>query len=224
MTGLEKIKARIISDAENDASVIIANAEKECKRIEDENEEKIRVLRSKMNESAMREGEAIITRAKSSAEVEKRNLYLARKSELVDKVFENAYKDILSQTEEKYLTMLENMLVSVLVGCVKSEQESLEMYGEDTTSETYEVIFNKNDREKYGQKVISDVKASALDRIPERMISRLRLSSDIAAIDGGLILRCGDIETNCATEMIFASIRDELEGTVNKILFEERKK
>ena len=42
---------------------------------------------------------------------------------------------------------------------------------------------------------------------------------DAAAIDGGLILRYGDIESNCSLELLFAGLRRELEGEVSHALF-----
>ena len=40
-----------------------------------------------------------------------------------------------------------------------------------------------------------------------------------AAIDGGLLLRFGAVEINCALSVVIAEVRRELEDTVAVILF-----
>jgi hypothetical protein len=48
----------------------------------------------------------------------------------------------------------------------------------------------------------------------------VRLAEDTAAIDGGLILRCGDISCNCSLTALFAQVRASLEGKVSALLFD----
>ena len=46
--------------------------------------------------------------------------------------------------------------------------------------------------------------------------------ADTAEIDGGLILRCGPVETNCSLSMLLSENRRETEAKVSRILFAER--
>ena len=51
--------------------------------------------------------------------------------------------------------------------------------------------------------------------IPERV----KLSADTVNIDGGLVLRRGNVEINNSIEAIFSHLRPKLEAEVAKILF-----
>ena len=58
-----------------------------------------------------------------------------------------------------------------------------------------------------------------LDLSCEEIDGLVRLASDIAPIDGGIILRCGPVETNCSLAMLMAENRRETEAKVSRILF-----
>ena len=45
------------------------------------------------------------------------------------------------------------------------------------------------------------------------------MAAETAPIDGGLVLRCGPVETNCALSMLMAENRRETEARVSRILF-----
>ena len=49
------------------------------------------------------------------------------------------------------------------------------------------------------------------------------MSENTANIDGGLILRYGDIESNCSLALMLKGIRESLEGQVGSILFSRAK-
>ena len=55
---------------------------------------------------------------------------------------------------------------------------------------------------------------------PERL-NELVLADYVANIDGGVIIRYGDMEINCSLDMIFSRLRESLESEVNKILFNQ---
>ena len=56
-------------------------------------------------------------------------------------------------------------------------------------------------------------------RFPAEAMRKLCLAKETAPIDGGLILRAGAVETNCALSMLMAENRRATEGRVNRILF-----
>ena len=53
------------------------------------------------------------------------------------------------------------------------------------------------------------------------IMEKLRLSNEIANIDGGLILRYGSVETNCSISALLAGMRRELEPKISAILFDQ---
>ena len=222
MTGLEKITDRIRNDAKKDAEAILAEATAECEKIKAAYAVKIREMKEKLNEDAAKEAESVVVRAKSSAEMAKRNLLLSKRSDMIDAVIEAAHRDVLEQSEEKYDKLLKAMLRTMIRNRIKAEKESIEQYGEDISAEKYEVIFNKEDREKFGAGVVAFVANELVGQMPASMTGKLCLSADCADIDGGMILRCGDIETNCEISMIVEQYRDEFAALANDILFTEK--
>ena len=58
-------------------------------------------------------------------------------------------------------------------------------------------------------------------KFPPEALAKLALAPEGAGvgIDGGLILRCGAVETNCTLSMLLAQNRRETEARVNQILF-----
>ena len=61
-------------------------------------------------------------------------------------------------------------------------------------------------------------------KVDSAKLEKLTLSSKTAAIDGGVILRSGDVETNCSLALIFSELRERLESEVGRVLFEEKTK
>ena len=52
------------------------------------------------------------------------------------------------------------------------------------------------------------------------MTGKLVLSNDTADIEGGLLLRYGDVEINCSISMLIDSIRSSVEAKVYRALFD----
>ena len=94
------------------------------------------------------------------------------------------------------------------------------LYGEDIAPDTYEVILNRNDRDAYGRQLLDGLNRSLVGKVKLSRLERVVLSHEIARIKGGLILRCGAVETNCSYEMLFAEVRRQTEARVSRMLFE----
>lgn len=219
MTGLEKMTAKIIADAEAQAREILQKADAECESI------KARYLADaerecdRLGEQAERECEALITRARSSAAMAKRDVYLMSKSRLIDEVFAAGEKEIRNLPAEKYLELLISMLKGAIKRQMESEKESLELYGEDSSPEYYEVLLNHRDREQFGKALIDGLHRSVVGKMKLSDLEKIKLSNDTANINGGLILRCGAVEANCSLSMLFAEARRTTEAKVNDALF-----
>ena len=219
MTGLEKVTGKILADAEADAKEILDKAEAECAairaRYEAETEAELEALR----EQSDRECQALIVRARSSAAMAKRNAVLEARAKLLDGAYAHAEKQIKGMNGEQYLEMLQKMLRSALKRQLEGEEESMRLYGENISPDAYEVILNGRDRETYGEKLMTAFRGGYGARLPATAMAKLRLSSEVAPIDGGLILRCGPVETNCSLAMLMAENRRETEARVSRILF-----
>ena len=219
MTGLEKVTGKIIADAEADARVIPERAEAECEAIKAKYAVATEAEVEKLTDECDRECQALIIRARSSAAMAKRNAVLEARAKLIDDAYAAAEKQIRSMSGEQYLDLLQKMLRSALKSQLDGEEESMRLYGEDISPAVYEVVLNTRDRETYGEKLLEAYRAGYGARLSPVVLQRLRLAPDTAPIDGGLVLRCGSVETNCSLSMLMAANRRETEARVSRILF-----
>lgn len=222
MTGLEKILDRISSDAAEDARRILTETELECRRIAEEYAAKGIATRDSVIEKAEKEGELLIARARSTVEMDRRNLLLAARANVIDRAFDRAKAAIKDTDFGKYRELLTALLVCAMIDVANAEKESLALGDEVVEYETAEVLFNAADREAFGLSVVNEARRTLERRLGAERARRLCLSEDSAAIEGGLILRCGSIETNCSLAMLIAEIRRETESKVAAILFPEK--
>lgn len=221
MTGVEKITDRIAADAAKEAQATLGAAEVECRKLAEEYGNRTIGERDRVAERAQAEGQRMIERAKSTADMNHRAVLLAAKSALIDEVYEKARVKILDTDFGKYRELLTALLVSALLELAKSEETSAALGDETEPYDRIEVLFNHDDREKYGAAVVAEVRRRNERRIGTARLEKLCLSEDTAAIDGGLVIRYGNIETNCSLSVLLAEMRRETEGKVASILFPE---
>ncbi|MBQ7384026.1 MAG: V-type ATP synthase subunit E [Clostridia bacterium] len=224
MTGLSKITDKILAEANNDAAKTRAAADAECRRIADEYKRKAEKIRRDIEERTEAEASAIVSRAKSSAAMEQRNAALSAQSALIDKAFENAKKEILYLPDDKYLDFLTSMLVTVLMRQSEDERISREVYGEEDapTAECYEIILNERDLAKHGKALMENLRRRLVGKSNSDVIAKTKLSRETAKIDGGLILKYGNIEINSSISMLFEQSRPAMEARVSHILFDKQ--
>lgn len=222
MTGLDKITAKIISDAEARAAEILAAADAECEKIRARYTDAAENDSRRLYEQAERECEAMIDRARSSASVVKKDVLVKAKSEIIEEAYQTAYREIRGLSDGEYLDMLIGMLRSAMRRQLELERQNLELYGEEPAAQTCEVLLNYRDREKFGKSLISGLNHSVVGKMKLADIDRIKLSTDTVDISGGLILRAGDIETNCSFEMLFSQVRRATEQKVSQTLFDKR--
>lgn len=226
MNGLDKITDRILAEAQAEADRILAEAQAECERISAAYAARAERLRTELTDEAAREAREYILRAKSTAATNKRNLILRTQGELIDDVFASSLEQLYSMDAEKYAEILAGLLGAALMEQIEAEKYALRLSSEEETvvPDTYEVIMNQRDRDRLGSSVISATKKKLAAKAAPEKLQKLMLSAKTAAIDGGLILRCGDVETNCSLSLIFSELRASLEAEVGRVLFEEKTK
>lgn len=219
MTGLEKVTGKILADAEADAKEILDQAEAECAairaRFEASTESQLEALREQND----RECQALIIRARSSAAMAKRDALLNARAKLLDEAYAQAEKQFRNMNAEQYLELLQKLLRSALKRQLEGEEESMRLYGEDIAPASYEVVLSPRDRDGLGEKLLTAFQSGYGAKLPAAAVRKLVLARDTAPIDGGLILRCGLVETNCSLAMLMAENRRETEARVSRILF-----
>lgn len=219
MIGLEKITQKIIDDARARADEIIADAERECREIDAACELKKQQIERKIESDAVKEGESIKMRAKSGIAMNRRDSLLSLRANLIDQAFIEAQKHILSLDTDQYREMLCSLLAKVICERVQSENDSIRLYGEDISPERYEVLMNKKDRDTHGKAVIDGARRAIVGKIPSGTLDKMVLSTKTADIDGGFVIKCGDIELNCSVKTLVDGVRAELEVEVARVLF-----
>lgn len=222
MTGLSKITDKIIAEANKDSERVLAEADAECRRIAAECKQKAEKIKSEIDARAERDAAAIVTRARSTAAVEQRDLALSARSDLVDKAFESAKKELSYLPDDKYLEFLTSILASILTKQLEDEKISREVYGEEDapTVEAYEVLLSKRDLDKHGKTLLESLRRRLIGKCDNDLLSKVRVCPTPVNIDGGLILRCGNVEINGSLSMLFRQARPAMEARVSRILFE----
>ena len=140
MNGIENIEKRILDEANAKADSIIKEAEKKAQAITDQYEEKTRIDTTLINEKNVLLLQDIMLKSRQADGMERRKRLAGKRHELVTEVFSGALDKIVNMDDESYLELLVKLAESVL--CDK-------MGGE--------LLFNKADREKFGQDVVNKI-------------------------------------------------------------------
>ncbi|MBQ7334978.1 MAG: V-type ATP synthase subunit E [Clostridia bacterium] len=222
INGLEKITDKILAEAQARADRILADAQAECDRISADYAARAEEIRTRLSEEAERVGMDHVSRTKSAVATNKRNLLLQTRSELIDGVFDEALTGVLRLSTEQYTELLIGLLSAAMMEQLEAEHTSRTLYGEEDAMEPekYEVLLNQRDRDRCGRAVVEGVQKKLGGKVSAEKLAKLTLGGKAVAIDGGLILRCGDIEANCSLSLLFAQLREELEADVSHALFD----
>ncbi|MBR6402378.1 MAG: V-type ATP synthase subunit E [Eubacterium sp.] len=196
MAGIEKITNEIQLDAEKEAAGIIEAAENAAK---------------KAREDAIRESEA----------------YISSANEKLDKKRAAEEKKILSQCEHiEKLKMLETRQEIIEDTLLKAKNQILDM----DAKEYFDLILSLLEKRVLPEKGLFAMNSADLKRVPADFASKinaiaskdggeLRISDSAANINGGFILKYGNIEINSSVDALFDEHRDEFVDIVNKVLF-----
>lgn len=221
MIGLEKVIGKILADAEADARETLAVAEADCAAITARYRAETEAELERLREASDKECQGIILRAKSSAGMAKRDAILEARAAILDEAYATAEREIRDMSGDAYLDLLSKMLRTALRDRLEAERDSMQLYGEDISPAAYEVLLSDRDRGTYGTRLLRSFKTGLGAKFPAEALDKLTLApdGDGSHIDGGLILRCGAVETNCTLSMLLAQNRRETEARVNQILF-----
>ncbi len=195
MTGLDKIIARLETDAQAEIDAVRADAEAQCAAIAEEYRQKADADYAARLAAGRREAAQREERLAGAADMEARKKLLAFKQEMVTDVFSAAAEKLVSLPREDYIAFLAGQAAKAAA----------------TGSE--ELVFNARDAKEVGREV-----AKAANAILGRE-GHLTVSDETREISGGVIVRQGDIEANCAVETLVRLRRGELAAQVAELLF-----
>lgn len=212
MNSIENITSKILSDAQNYADGVKANAAVQCGRILEDAKVRADAVYSELKQKGAKECEAVMVRAASSADVLDRNILLDAKSVKIDRAFEAAEKQLSELPRDRYLAFLVRSLSEAMDNIGEAEDDGFGY--EPVSPELFTVFLNEKDRTTLGNELISAVAGKA-----KRMGCRAALSEKSINILGGLIVRRGDVEINASFEMLLKAARDKYVSEVSRILF-----
>ncbi len=198
MTGIDKITKRIQDDAQQEIAATLAAANTEADSI-----------RARYEAQATREQEEALRRGKEqaaerlrnlegAAQLESRKRILAAKQRMLDLAFMRAEKTLAEMSGEPYLAFLSGLAANAA------------MSGKE------QIILSAADAAAYGDAVCKAANALLTERGKP---ASLTLSEEQRETGGGLIVKEGDIETNCTFDTILRLQRPTLSSEVAKTLF-----
>ena len=190
MTSSEKILAGIAGEAKTEAEKITAEAEKQAAEITAAAKAEAETDAGKIRADAEKKAELIINSGKSSAELLKRDTALNCRRELIEKALNFVADTVNAYGDKDYFDFLLTLI----------KKEKLNGKGEVYLS----VKDNARDIAAFKSEL------SALD---------LTLSDTFADINGGFILKYGDIQINGELSALIHEKRDVLTDELNKALF-----
>ena len=190
MTSSEKILAEIRDGAQAEAEKIIADAENRAAEIIAAAKAEAETEAEKIKAEAEKKAELIINSGKSSAELLKRDTALNRRRELIEKALTAVAEAVNAYSDKDYFDFLLTLI----------KREKLCGKGE--------VYLSAKDKNRDTAAFKSEL--DALD---------ITLSDTFADINGGFILKYGDIQINGELSALIREKRDQLVDEVNKTLF-----
>ena len=190
MTSSEKILAGIAEESKAQADKINSDAEKQAADIIAAAREEAESEAEKIKAEAEKKAELIINSGKSSAELLKRDTALKCRRELIEKALITVADTVNAYNDKDYFDFLLTLI----------KKEKLNGKGE--------VYLSVKDKARDTASFKSEL--SALD---------LTLSDTFADINGGFILKYGDIQINGELSALIHEKRDVLTDELNKALF-----
>jgi V/A-type H+-transporting ATPase subunit E len=198
MAGVEKIKERILEEARSQAESNIKRAQEEGSDIiasakKDGDSKKAVIL-----EKAKKEAQEVKKRLKSVAELEARKKKLQAKQEMVEEAFKKTLEKLIGLPDEEY----EKIISQMLLNSVESGSE--------------EIILSPRDKKRLSPNFVEEINKKL---VAKGIKGSLSLSKESRDINGGFVLKSGDIETNSSFEALIRAKREEIEPEVVKVLF-----
>ena len=192
MNGIDKIAARIVSDAQQEASALKAETQARAAELKENADRHAAELRQALLAEGDAEAEKQYALLVAASETEARKETLRVKQDLLSEAFDRAVLYLRNLDRERYVRLL----------------SGLAQKASETGHE--EIILNPEDRAQYGEALMAAVNSAGM---------KLTLSEETRPIMGGLILSQGRIEVNCALDTLADLHRSELAGEAARLLF-----
>lgn len=196
MSGLEKMKAQILEEANHSAQQIIKDAQAQVNKIIKEKQEETITKVTKLVDEIKKEAKNIDERSKSSCEMYKKQALLKAKQEIITDVINKAYEQVINLDTNEYFELMEKLIEKYCLsqdGIICFSQKDLDRLPLNFDLKVMEIAYNK------GGTLIIDKTARQ--------------------IENGFILVYGNIEENCTIRALFNDKNEEISDKLHNLLF-----
>ena len=193
MNGIDTIIQRLNTNARADTDALLDKARQEAAaitaRYQAQADQEAANLAARNQRNAAEREERLV----SAAQMEARKTILAAKQAVMEEVYAKALEKLRSLPQDRTVEVLASLL------------------NEAAPQGKGEVLFSAQDRETVGQ--------AAVDAANGKSGGKLTLSGETAPIQGGFILKDGNVEVNCAFDTLVRLQKAETAGQVAQRLF-----
>lgn len=191
MTGLEKILAQIMEEAEARSAQTLTRAKAEADAIYAEGQAETERQIARIREKAEAEAEIMLSRGQAAARLQERKMLLQARQEIISEMIYAARQALCHLPDEPYFSVLGKLV----------EQYARPQAGEIMLS-------------------TADLKRLP-DSFREVLTKHgLAVSQQTREVDGGFVLLYDGLEENCSFGALFAEKREALQDKVCSLLFE----
>ena len=196
MSGLDNMKSQILDEAAHSAEVNIAQAKSKAEEILDAARAEAAAQVEKISDKAERDAVNYAQRVAASCEMQRKQMLLRAKQDVIANVLNKAYNRILALDAEAYFDMIRRMLDEFVLG------------------ESGVIYFSARDLSRMPAGFEAEIQGAATKKG-----GALSLAKESKEMEGGFILVYGGIEENCTIKALFDAKRDELSDKVHGLLF-----
>ena len=198
MNGIDKITARIETEAVADAARIAQETKAQCDAIKAEGEKKAQEGYWEKVRQGVKSAEDRVQRLAKTADMEARKSVLSFKQSIVADAFDRAEARLNALEGDAYVSFLAALAARAAV------------------TGTEQLVLNAADKAAYGQKVVAQANA-ALKAAGKT--AGLTLSEKEGGFGKGLVCRQGSVSVNCTVEALMAQARESMASDVATQLF-----
>jgi V/A-type H+-transporting ATPase subunit E len=192
----EQVVGKILSEANAEADKITGAAKDKCAAQQAELSETLAEYAKETETLAAEAGADKKSRMLAGARMELSKQYLAAKGVLLNKVFEMATDQVKGLSDKKYAELMGGLMEKAV----------------ETGDE--EIVPGKTDARIDGE-LVKQVNR----KLGPGFKGNLRLSSEKAEIEGGFVLKRGNVKTNVSVEVLISTVRSELEMEIAEQMF-----
>ncbi|MBQ2061703.1 MAG: V-type ATP synthase subunit E [Oscillospiraceae bacterium] len=194
MNGLEKITERIARDGQAEVDAILAEAGKRIEVAQAGFQAQAAQMTADAEDKRQRDVAERLERQAGSADMERRQMLLSAKQGCIDEAFAKAADALRALPRDEYISLLAKLAA-------------------DNGADGQELILSAADHDAVGEAVVAA--ANAL-----KPGAAFTLSDETRDLGGGVVLKKGPVEINCAFETMLRQLRQELASDVAHVLFD----